>query len=175
MRSPRTDALFEPVRRVVALPQRLNARLVLALATVVGVALLVSGIALAQILPGYFVDQAERRAETAARATSLLVRTNADFLRQQRPAWLLTPELRNTRLLRPVAENAATELAQGTVVITYGDGTIGALAEPDPAADAALREQGLLPDPEVAPQSYPDVLRVSAGSSVQLIYTSRTV
>jgi signal transduction histidine kinase len=175
MRSPRTEALLKPVRRVAALPQRLNARLVLALATVVVVALLVSGVALAQILPGYFVDQAERRAETAARATSLLVRTNAAFLREQRPAWLLTPELRNTQLLEPVAENAATELAQGTVVITYEDGAVGALAEPDPEADAALREQGLLPDPEVEAQSYPDVLQTSAGTSVRLIYTVRDV
>jgi two-component system OmpR family sensor kinase len=163
------------MRQAAALPQRLNVRLVLALASVVVVALLVSGIALSQILPGYFVDQAERRAETAARATSLLVRTNADFLRETRPTWLLTPELRNTQLLQPVAINAATELAQGTVVITYEDGSVGALAEPDPAADVALRAQGLLPDPEVDAQSYPDVLQVSAGTSVRLVYTVRDV
>ena len=67
MRSPRTDPLLDPIRRVATLPQRLNVRLVLALASVAAVALLISGIALAQILPGYFLDQAERRAESAVR------------------------------------------------------------------------------------------------------------
>jgi two-component system OmpR family sensor kinase len=175
MRSPRTDRLIAPVRQVAALPQRLNVRLVLALASVVVVALLVSGIALSQILPGYFVDQAERRAETAARATSLLVRTNADFMRQQRPGWLSTPELRNTQLLQPVAENAATQLAQGTVVITYEDGSVAALAEPDPAADAALRAQGLLPDPEVDQQTFTLDLTIAAGQVIELTYTVRDV
>ena len=42
MHSPRTDRLIAPVRQVAALPQRLNVRLVLALASVVVVALLVS-------------------------------------------------------------------------------------------------------------------------------------
>ncbi len=175
MRSQRIDALLDAIRRLAALPQRLNARLVLALASVVIVALLVSGVALAQILPGYFVDQAERRAETAARATFLLVSTNADFLREQRPGVLLTAELRRTQLFEPVAENAANELAQGTVVITYEDGTVAALAQPDPPADAALRDQGLLPDPEVEPQSYPGNLQLAEGLSVRLLFTVRDV
>ena len=175
MPSPRTDRLLGPARAVAALPTRLNVRLVLALASVVLVALLVSGIALSQVLPGYFIDQAERRAETAARATALLVRTNADFLREQRPGWLLTPELRNTQLLQPVAENAATQLAQGTVVITYEDGSIGALAEPDPETEAELRAQGLLPDPDVDPQTFPLTLEISAGASIRLTYTVRDV
>ncbi len=175
MPSPRTDVLFEPLRRLATLPQRLNARLVLALASVVIVALLVSGVALAQILPGYFVDQAERRAETAARATFLLVSTNTDFLRQQRPGVLLTPELRRTQLFEPVAENAANELAQGTVVITYEDGTVAALAQPDPQADAALRAQGLLPDPEVEPQTYTRQLVIATGVTVVMTYTVRDV
>jgi signal transduction histidine kinase len=175
MRSPRTEPLLTPVRQVAALPQRLNVRLVLALASVVLLALMISGVALSQILPGYFVDQAERRAETAARATSLLVRTNADFLRETRPAWLLTPELRNTQLLQPVADNAANQLAQGTVVITYDDDTVAALAEPNPDQDAQLREQGLLPDPEVEPQVFRLPLELSAGASVRLTYTVRDV
>ena len=175
MPSPRTDALLDPVRRVVTLPQRLNARLVLALASVVIVALLVSGVALAQILPGYFVDQAERRAETAARATYLLVTTNADFLRDERPGLLTTPELRTTQLFQPVARNAAAQLAQGTVVITYEDGTVAALEAPDPETDAQLRAQGLLPDPEVEPQTYARPLVLATGVSVLMTYTVRDV
>ena len=59
------------VRRRLAWFQQLNARLVLALASVALVALLVSGLALNQILPGYFKEQATSRARTAALATAV--------------------------------------------------------------------------------------------------------
>lgn len=175
MPSPRTDALLSPVRQLAALPTRLNVRLVLALASVVLVALLVSGIALSQILPGYFVDQAERRAETAARATYLLIDTWAASLREQRPGVLLVPELRNTELMQPRAQNAADQLALGTVLITYQDGSLAAFAEPSEDQQARLREQGLLPDPEVAPQSFAADLQLATGISVRITVTVRDV
>jgi len=179
MPSPRTERLLAPLHQAAALPQRLNVRLVLALASVVVVALLVSGVALSQILPGYFVDQAERRAETAARATFLLVSSWADFYRQQRPGLLLVPELRNTDLMQPQAQQAADDLAQGTVIITYEGGGLAAIAEPRPTTDADLRAQGLVPDPAVESQSYTRSLQLSAGTSISItvtvgdVYTNR--
>ena len=75
MRSARTDVPPEPmigrVRRQLAWFQQLNARLVLALASVALVALLVSGAALTQVLPGYFVEQAISRARTSLRQAKI--------------------------------------------------------------------------------------------------------
>jgi len=176
MRSPRSDgAAREPLRRLSGILQRLNVRLVLILASVALVALVVSGVALSQILPGYFADEAERRAETAANATLILVRNQAELLAREHPGWLLTPELRNTQLLQPVAQLAANVLAQGTVEITYADGSLAARAVPDAETDAALRGQGLQPDPGVEAQSVTDRLILAIGQSVPLKYTVRDV
>jgi signal transduction histidine kinase len=176
MRSPKSEAPPVTSRLLAGTLQRLNVRLVLILASVALVALVVSGIAIAQILPGYFIDQAERRAETAANATLILVRNQAEFLARQSPSVLLTPELRNTQLLQPVAQVAANRLAQGTVEITYVDGTRAAVAAPDPETDAALRDQGLQPDAGVHAQSVRDeAFPIAPGQSITLIYTVRDV
>ena len=138
--------------------QRLNVRLVFALTSVVLVALLVSGATLNQILPGLFVSQAETRALNAARATALLMEDGATRVR---PDVLVTPELRNTQFLQPVAQAAANTLAQGTVSIyNYPDGSLAASAAPDDATDTDLRSQGLRPDPEVADQGIREKLTV---------------
>jgi len=171
MPSPRTDALLKPLRRVASLPKRLNARLVLALASVVIVALLVSGVALAQILPGYFVDQAERRAETAAISIGILVENQVDVYRELSEPTLLTAELRNTRILQPIAQTVADRLALGTVVITYADGSPGARAEPRPEVAAQLRQDGLQPDPEVVLDPLPPhQIQLLQGVSIVLTY-----
>jgi signal transduction histidine kinase len=176
MRSPKSEpGAGAAIRGLAGVLQRLNVRLVLTLASVALVALVVSGVALSQILPGYFADEAERRAETAANATFLLVDNLADRFRRERPGWLLTPELRNTQLLQPLAQLAANALAQGTVEITYADGSPGARAAPDPETDAALRAKGLQPDPAVEAQSVRDDLVISAGQTITLIYTVRDV
>ena len=111
MHSARTE-LAPPgrVARWVAITQRLNVRLVLILASVALVALLVSSVALSQILPGYLDDVAVRQARTAAIGTALLVENRAESFS---PAVLQTPELRNTQLLQPVAEDAANHIAVG--------------------------------------------------------------
>jgi signal transduction histidine kinase len=137
-------------RSPLGLMQRLNVRLVIALASVALVALLVSGATLNQILPGLFVGQAEERAGIAAAATGVLLRDNAGRASIE---VLVTPELRNTKFLLPVAQTAANTLAQGTVSIYNPDGSLAASASPDPETDAALRSQGLSPDPEVADRS----------------------
>jgi signal transduction histidine kinase len=140
--------------------QRLNVRLVLALASVALIALLISGATLNQILPGLFVSQAETRAEVAAAATGLLMEDTATRVP---PDVLATPELRNTQFLLPVARTAANTLAQGTVSIFNADGSLAASASPDDATDAQLRSQGLRPDPEVADQGVTKDLRDLVG------------
>jgi signal transduction histidine kinase len=175
MRSPRSDAAPGPLGAATGTLQRLNVRLVLILASVALVALIVSGVALSQILPGYFADEAARRAETAARATATLVRARVESLGPEDVPWLLTPEVRNTRLLQPVAQVAARELAQGTVEITYPDGLLAARAAPDPATDRELRAEGLQPDPGVEAQHFTDSISITAGQSVTLTYWVRDV
>jgi signal transduction histidine kinase len=129
--------------------QRLNVRLVLALASVALIALLISGATLNQILPGLFVSQAETRAQVAAEATTLLINERASAVTEE---VLLTTELRNTQFLQPVAQLAADTLAQGTVTITYPDGSVAATGSPAPKFDKQFREQGLRPDPDVRDQ-----------------------
>jgi signal transduction histidine kinase len=175
MHFPRSESGPAPTRQLGGALQRLNVRLVLVLASVALVALVVSGVALSQILPGYFADEAERRAETAANATLLLVDNLADTVRRERPGVLLTPELRNTQLIQPMAQLAANALAQGTVEITYADGSLAARAFPDRDTDAALRAQGLQPDSGVEAQSVTARLTVAIGQTITLRYTVRDV
>jgi Signal transduction histidine kinase len=148
--------------------QRLNVRLVIALASVALIALLVSGATLNQILPGLFVGQAETRALVAAASTGLLIEDTATRVV---PEVLTTPELRNTQLLLPVARTAANTLAQGTVSIYNPDGSLAATASPDKATDAELRSQGLRPDPEVRDQSAAETLKNLPGLPRSITFT----
>jgi signal transduction histidine kinase len=121
--------------------RRLEVRLVLALASVALVALTVSGIALFQILPSYFVDQAHARLLGAADAT-------ASLIKDEPPDKLSPRELRETTLAS-IAKNAAKNIAQATVeIINVQDGSRAAFASPEPAE---LADQGLRPDPQVQP------------------------
>jgi signal transduction histidine kinase len=149
--------------------QRLNVRLVLVLASVALVALLVSSIALSQILPGYLDDLAQRRADAAAVGTALFTEFHADSLRSTNPSVLLTPELRNTRLLQPEAQNAANGLVQGTVEIYDDDGALAARAIPSTQTDASLRADGLEPDSRITARAHAD-LEVAPGQFVGLTY-----
>lgn len=183
MPSAKTDPPPEPgigpLRRPLAWFQQLNARLVLALASVALVALLVSGLALNQILPGYFVEQAQSQARTAALSTGLLLVREANRVLEDRPAQLMVRELRETQLLKAVAETAAKELAQGTVTFYNADRTLAAQASPDQETAAALRATGLRPDPEVPRQEFSQAISLPDGSRLTLIisvtdpYTSR--
>ena len=106
MHSARTEPASGRFATVRGWFQRLNVRLVIALASTAAVALLVSGVALSQILPGYFVDQAARSSRTAA-ATGLLLDETVRRVLQQQPQCMATPELRNTQFFQPVAQMAA--------------------------------------------------------------------
>ncbi len=155
MPSARTEAVEKPTiwrrPRRPGFLQRLNVRLVMAIFSVALVGLLVSGVALNQILPGYFLEQAGSRAETAALSTALLLQKTADEAADTRPQLLTIRELRETQLLKPVADIAAHSLAQGTVEIFNPDESLAARAEPDEETKANLRKDGLRPDPEVPP------------------------
>jgi signal transduction histidine kinase len=170
MHSARTE-LAAPSRfaRWAAMTQRLNVRLVLILASVALVALLVSSIALSQILPGYLDDLAQRRALTAAKGTALLVDNAADVVRSSNPSILATQEVRDTRVLQPVADLAANELAEGTVEIFYTSGQRAAVGSPDETHDADLRKQGLEPDSRVS-QTFARSLEIAPGVSIALVY-----
>lgn len=185
MHSARTEPPSEPmggrVRRQLAWFQQLNARLVLALASVALVALLVSGVALNQILPGYFQEQATSRARTAALATAVYLRDQAVTVGATSPDLLMVRELRETQFLKAVAEQAAKQLAQGTVTIynTDQNQTVAAQASPDAETAANLRAEGLRPDPDVPPQRFSQSIDMPDGTQLVLLievtepYTSR--
>jgi signal transduction histidine kinase len=177
MRSPRNDRTRTGVKLLSPF-RSLSVRLVVILASTAALALLVSGIALSQVLPGYFLDQAARRADAAVRSMPFLVRARAE-LYTERPAVLFTRELRNTRVLEPAAQAAANSIAQGTVDIyeRLPDGSEIRVASASPGAEieTLLREQGLQPDAEVPEQTFALPLVISAGASVDLRYVVRDV
>ena len=86
------------------MPKRLNVRLVLALAAVTLVGLVTSGVAISQILPGYFIEQQEQRLGTAAGAAAIDLQQRVNEASAQTA---LVPELRETRLIPGVADQAA--------------------------------------------------------------------
>lgn len=155
MPSPRTDAdRPEPTGRLhlprgwAAVFQRLNTRLVVAIGSVALVGLIVSALAINQILPGYFGEQTQQRLSSALVSTALLI----DIFAEQYGPGSNSPELRNTFVLRDTAQIAAAYLIPATVEIAEGDGDVVARAEPPDAGE--LRRQGLHLDREVAPQSF---------------------
>ncbi|HET6380649.1 MAG TPA: HAMP domain-containing sensor histidine kinase [candidate division Zixibacteria bacterium] len=181
MPSARTEPIASRPRASPSPLQRLNVRLTLVLATIALLALLISGVALSQILPGYFIDQAQRRAQTAVLSTAVLVRNQIILHWRLNQTNVLVPELRNTVILQPAAQEAANRLALGTVTITYGDGTLAARASPDAETRAQLLDAGLQPDPEVVGLTYDDTISPEPGSGVILslryqvddVYTNR--
>jgi signal transduction histidine kinase len=174
MHSARTEPPAEGIGILRGLLQRLNVRLVLVLSGVALLALIVSGIAISQILPGYFVDQATRRAETAEQSTSILVADAFELYAEIDPSWLTTRELRDTQILQTTAQSAANSLAQGTVEITYTvDGSLAAAASPDAETAQRLTTEGLQPDPEVQPRPWRRVFTVLPGVQVDLTFRVR--
>jgi hypothetical protein len=112
MPSPRTEpersaaggwARFDP-RGPGAIFQRLNIRLVMAIAVVALVGLSVSGLAINQILPGYFREQTIERMVTSTRSTALLLQQYvAEAPRNSRVA----AEIRDAQIVPRVARDAA--------------------------------------------------------------------
>ena len=156
MPSPKTEgersaasrwASFDP-RSPTALLQRLNTRLVLALAIVALVGLVVSGIAITQILPGYFAEQTQERVQTTAASTGILLRQTIARRAEAQPNSVAAPEVRDQFVVPPVAEDAA-RIFNATVTILNESGEVVARAEPPDIP--ALESQGLRRDTEVGP------------------------
>ncbi|HEX2222254.1 MAG TPA: HAMP domain-containing sensor histidine kinase [Candidatus Limnocylindria bacterium] len=151
MRSPRTeapDAETQPARRHLGSAlRRLDVRLAFAIASVALVGLLVSGMAISQILPGFFEEQTRDRLRSAIASTKLVIEVLADFERRN-SGILETPELRDFVLQR-AADVTAESLIPATVEMYNVEGQRVAHAEP-PDTDALLA-QGLRPDPQVGP------------------------
>lgn len=123
----------------------------LALASSALIALLISGVALNQILPGYFEQQGRTRTELAAQATALLI---IDTLNRSATSglgeFLNDPEQREARIIEPAAQEAADGLLVTVEVFNVVDGSEAAFAQPEDVADAVA--QGMAPDP-LAPSS----------------------
>jgi len=160
MPSPRTEpdrsvaggwARFDP-RSPGALFQRLNTRLVLAIAIVALVGLSVSGLAINQILPDYFREQTLERMQTSTASTAILLQQYvADAPRNSAVA----AEIRDVQIVPRVARDAA-RFFNATVSIVNAEGREVARAEPPDADD--LEAQGLRRDTEVGRFIARDVL-----------------
>jgi signal transduction histidine kinase len=159
MPSPRTEAAERPVRSARVRPrsrdpraflQQLNARLVLALAVVALVSLVVSGIAINQILPGYFAEQTQQRIETSVTSAAVLLQQEVTDVGNSPTGQNLVEvdELRDTQVVTRVARAAAT-LFNATFSIINQENVV--VAEESPPDPGALEEQGLRRDPEVGP------------------------
>ena len=151
MPSPRTEpersaaagwARFDP-RSPGALFQRLNTRLVMAIALVALVGLSVSGLAINQILPGYFREQTLERMQTSTASTGILLQQSVANAPRN---WAVAAEIRDTQIVPRVARDAA-RFFNATVAIVNSEGREVAREEPPDAEE--LEAQGLRRDSEV--------------------------
>ncbi|HEX5038783.1 MAG TPA: HAMP domain-containing sensor histidine kinase [Candidatus Limnocylindria bacterium] len=168
MPSPKTEAdasaarrwaRFDP-RSPAAFLRRLNTRLVFALVIVALVSLLVSGIAISQILPGYFAEQTEQRITTSVASTGIDLRQEVARFGDSPSGVNLAEvtELRDTRIVPGVAEDAARIFnATFTIVNTETGQTVAVEA---PRDVDKLASEGLRRDSAVGP--------VAANVDVQL-------
>jgi signal transduction histidine kinase len=176
MPSPRTEpdrsaagrwARFDP-RGPVAVFQRLNARLIVAVAVVSLVGLLTSGIAISQILPGYFIEQTVQRIRTSAASTGIDLRQEIARIGESSPAGANTAEideLRDGRIVPGVAEAAALYF-NATFTFINERGEQVAVAEPEPRNVEELESAGLRRDPDVGPVRATVPIQLPSGRQV---------
>ena len=154
MPSPKTDAdrstagrwaRFDPYAPR-SLVRRLNVRLVLAFSAVALVGLVVSGLAITQILPGYFREQTAQRARTSAASAALFLSQEVLRRGEDQPSTVNVAELRDPYVVRPVAADAAS-IFNATVTIYNADDQLVAVAEPRDIAE--LEAQGLRRETDV--------------------------
>jgi signal transduction histidine kinase len=154
MPSPKTDvdgttagrwARFDPYAPR-SLVTRLNVRLVLAFSAVALVGLVVSGLAVTQILPGYFREQTAQRARTSAASAALILSQEVLRRGEDQPSTVNVAELRDPYVVRPVATDAA-RIFNATVTIYNADDQLVAVAEPPNIAE--LEAQGLRRETDV--------------------------
>jgi signal transduction histidine kinase len=177
MPSPRTDppasspprstpdwSTFDP-RGLPALAGRLNVRLVFATSLVALVGLLTSGIAIQQILPGFFTEQTEQRIDTAAAAAAFSLQGAVTRVGSEdgNEATAQIRELRDSRIAPEVVAQAARVFG-ATVTIINDLGRMVAQASPPNVNE--LEAQGLRLDPEVGPATKTVVLQLPDGQRV---------
>ena len=185
MRSRRTDPTPDRGRRrrlqgaVRRFVRRLNVRFVAALWSIALVGLVTSALAINQILPDYFRQQAEERLETAALSTVLLTQTITDSFREDNPQTTLVPERRRVFIFTPAARTAASSIIPATITI-YD--SFGLQARAAPQNIEALEAEGMRLDPELDPYEARSLLEVGVlqGEEVEPfrivisdVYTSR--
>jgi signal transduction histidine kinase len=140
---------FDP-RGLPALASRLNVRLVLTLVIVTLVGLITSGIAIQQILPGFFAEQTEQRVDTAAASTAFSLQ-GAVTRAGNEPGNGVTAqirELRDSRIAPDVAAQAARQFGATVSIINDLGAEVARESHPDPGA---LEAQGLRRDSEAGP------------------------
>ncbi|HEX2767231.1 MAG TPA: HAMP domain-containing sensor histidine kinase [Candidatus Limnocylindria bacterium] len=138
------------------MPKRLNVRLVLALTAVTIVALVTSGVAISQILPGYFIDQARANLRTGVGATAVDLQGRINEASEE-GLNVLVPEIRETAVIPAVARLAARLYsADVTIRDEFGRQVV---VQPAVVTEQAI-DQGFRRDPEVE--------RVSARVDIQL-------
>jgi len=114
------------------------------------VGLVVSGLAINQILPGYFTEQTQERVATSAASTGILLRQEitrfggSELGRNTAEV----PELRDARIVPAVAEQAAEIFSATVTIINASDETVARETPPDVEA---LEAQGLRRDAAVGP------------------------
>jgi signal transduction histidine kinase len=109
-------------------------------------ALLVSGIALFQILPGYFTEQASTRLREAADTTDEMIIQALDKAKAN--GQLSSKDVREGSYLQQVAADAANSVALASVeIINVEDGSRAAYSAP--TNPQTLARQGLSPDERV--------------------------
>ena len=154
MPSPRTEGSrsaaggrFSVPRGFAAVFQRLNTRLALAIGSVALVGLIISAIAINQILPSYFAEQTRQRLESALVSTQLLIELFGDNV----GPGANVPEIRNPQVLTPSIQIAASVLIPATIEVRDSVGRV--VARTRPVETEGLEDEGLQLDSEVAPVS----------------------
>ena len=151
-------ARFDP-RGPLAPFRRLNLRLVGALAGVSLISLLVSGVAINQILPGYFAEQTRERMETSAISTGLLLQRRVTDAPGNNGA---VAEIRDGAIVPQAAQDAA-QVFSATVTIINAQGVeVARESPPDPDA---LERQGLRRDDAIGRLEVPVPVELPLGSS----------
>ena len=134
--------------------------MILALASVALVALLVSGVTLSQIIPGYLEEQARQQLMTAANGTDLLIRLRAETKLEQAPDDL-ADRTRREGFLAGVASDATVAYSVGKIqIINALDGSEAASARLPETNAARFLSQGLQADAAVASYVYPELVRI---------------
>ena len=173
MPSPKTDAdasaagrwaRFDP-RSPAAFFRRLNTRLVLALMIVAMVSLVVSGIAISQILPGYFAEQTVQRMRTAVASTGFDLRQEVTRIGESPTGVNMAEvaELRDNRIVPGVAADAARFHNATFTIVNDADVVV---ARADPPDVPKLQEQGLRRDSAVDPVTAKVDVQLPSGAVV---------